>query len=121
MHPTSLHDPMYSQTRIKFNSIHNKSSEDVISLCVVPVFASHKSNPDNEVLCYALLSKRCTGCLALPLFLEALAPDDVRRAHVSIETENALTEEEDAIALDGLVVRGFHDNNAQECIYIPAT
>ena len=121
-HPTSLHDPEKENKRISAGATHHSSNKgNVISLCIVPVYLSHINHPGKEVLCYEMLDNDCTGCLALPSMLKALAPDELRKAHVTVETVNGSTEEDDAEALDGLTIRGLGDRSTATSINLPTT
>ena len=105
-HPTSLHDPKkeIKTTAIRTAAIRKSRSSEIISLCVVPVYVSHTSDPTNTVLCYAMLDNDSTGCFGETSLLEKIAPSHLRKALVSVETINGITEQ-DTTALDGLIVR----------------
>ena len=109
-HPTSFHD--YSKD-VKDSSSEDKSTSKIascfvqhrnanstISLCILPVLVSHKDNPDNEVLVYAMLDNDCTGCFCTTDLMEQIAPGLHREALVTVETINGVSEKETA-ALDG--------------------
>ena len=132
-HPTSLHDPSKVKTEtsnsdtkmkadLKSSAVHHTSGTgNVISMCIVPVYISHRSRPDRELLCYVMLDNDCTGCLAIPELLTALAPDELRKAHVTVETVNGLNEEDNAFALDGLIVRSFSTETSSCSVSLPTT
>ena len=95
--------------KISSGSTHYRSEDKyTVSLCVITVLISHKDFPEKETMVYALLDDGCTGCLGLPSLLEALAPGDIERAHVSIDTVHGSTDDLDGISLEGLIVRGIN-------------
>ncbi len=118
-HPSTLHDIK----RISSNAIRKESITEVISLCVVPVYVSHQSNPNKVTLCYAMLVNDGTGCFRERSLLESLAPDHLRKATVSVETINVI-KKENTTTLDGLIVRcadGHQRLYSSEDILLPSS
>lgn len=115
LHPSTLHDASkenkatvtnneQERKKISACSVQHKDTEDVISLCILPVFVSHMDNPDHEILVYAMLDNDCTGCFGTTEIMDQLAPSQQRDAYVTVETINGTTEKQ-TTALDGLLVR----------------
>ena len=140
-HPTCLHDDSKpaeetqekycdkgesnkvdsNKNEINSNTVNYLSNTNtVISMCIVPIYISHVSCPDKELLCYAMLDKCCTGCLATPEILHAVAPEQTEKAYVTIKTVNC-NSEENAIAVNGLLVRRFGDKKDSLVIKLPTT
>ena len=126
LHPTALHKTSHdntcgldsnipqvhavTQTAMAIQSKQTPDSD--ISMCIVPVLVSHKDDPANEKLVYALLDSDCTGCFCVQDLLESLASKQMRKAHVSVETLNGRTEEV-SLAANGLVVKCVQKHAAQ--------
>ena len=146
-HPTSLHDDNFasrskevdskeetntnqssnadnSTQRISSNAIQHKDKFDNnISLCIIPVYISHTSKPENEIKTYAMIDNDCTSCFATDTILKSLAPNAIRTAHISVETING-TSEQDTIAVNGLVVKPckeYTKHYPSETIVLPTT
>ena len=117
---TNLLSNTTAETKISSGSTHHRSDgKHTISLCVIPVFVSHENYPEKEIMVYALLDDGCTGCLGLPSLLEALAPNEIQRAHVAIDTVHGSSNDPDGIALEGLIIRGISNSNEQ--VHLPKT
>ena len=113
-HPTSLHDPTMGSkdevseeepTKISSCSVQHKGEVgSSISLCIVPVYVKHKDYPERERLVYAMIDNDCTGCFVTNETVSLLAPEEVRKACITVETINCTTEQS-TTAVDGLSVR----------------
>ena len=122
-HPTTFHDfnkdvkdsssEGKSTPKIASCSVQQRDTNSTISLCILPVLVSHKDNPDNEVLVYAMLDNDCTGCFCTTDLMELIAPSLHREALVTVETINGVSEKETA-ALDGLLVRRSSSINSHD-------
>ena len=150
-HPTSLHDDNFvsrskendsnegtviapsistEQTtnvdsqRISSNAVQHKDKLDSnISLCIMPVYVSHESNPGKEIKTYAMIDNDCTSCFASNMILKSLAPNAIRKAHITVETINC-TSEQETTAMNGLVVRPcneYTDHYPMNMITLPTT
>ena len=115
LHPTSLHDPNKGKktettseeepTKISSCSVQHKCEVgSSISLCIVPVFVKHKDYPERELLVYAMIDNDCTGCFITKETVDLLAPEETRKACITIETINCTTEQY-TTAVNGLSVR----------------
>ena len=131
-HPTTLHDsnrdntdkPAEEKTNAKIAacSVQRRDTDNVISLCILPVLVSHKDNPEHELLVYAMLDNDCTGCFCTTDVMEQLAPSHQREACITVETINGISEKQ-TTALNGLIVRrsSNHDNLSPSSVLMPTT
>ena len=113
-----------SAQRISSNSVQHKGNiESNISLCILPVYISHVDHPEKEIKMYAMIDNDCTSCFVINEVMEALAPDEIRKAHITVETINC-TSELQTIALNGLTVRPcteYSNHHSSENILLPTS
>ena len=123
IHPTSLHNPAAEKKSVISGAIRKPIGSSVISLCVVPVYVCHKSEPSKSLRCYAMLDDGSTGCFAKKSLLEKLAPEHLRKASLSVETLNGV-HEWDTTAINDLMVRCAdkqEKKHSQNWISLPIT
>ena len=100
LHPTILHGHI---PKVKSHSIHHAASASTISMSIVPVLLSHKTNPENEIKVYALLDENSQGIfIQQDLLGDLKAP--TRPTCITTETINGQFTDASSAA-DGLRVK----------------
>ena len=100
LHPTILHGHI---PKVKSHSIHHAASSSTISMSIVPVLLSHKTNPGNEIKVYALLDENSQGIfIQQDLLGDLKAP--TRPTCITTETINGQFTDASSAA-DGLRVK----------------